>query len=139
MELKATMPLARPPMPPAAAAPVFCKDCMHFNDKVFKDPAKCMAPGTQTISLVYGQQPVTCTEARSERINGVCGREGKLFIQAGGCEVPDPIRHTREPYSKPAPSADNRSSLSNMNRASVQSSAITVATASAEHPGPNTD
>lgn len=68
--------------PPPAAAPVFCKDCVHFNDKVVKSPPVCMAPLAQTISLVYGPQPNGCSDTRSDRKDGACGNAGALFVQA---------------------------------------------------------
>lgn len=73
---------ATPPAAPPAVEPVFCKDCLHFNDNVPKSPPVCMAPQTQTISLVYGPQPNGCSDVRSDRKNGACGHAGKLFAQA---------------------------------------------------------
>lgn len=105
---------ATPPVAPPAVAPVFCKDCVHFNDKVLKSPPVCMAPRAQTISLVYGPQPNGCADARSDGINSSCGNAGKLFTPASQPDVyANAVAVAREPYAKnptpipaPAYSAD---------------------------------
>ena len=85
---------------PPAAAPVFCKDCVHFNDKVIKSPPLCMAPLTQTINLVFGPQPNGCADARRDSINSICGQSGKLFVPASKVEGASAAAGVREPYAK---------------------------------------
>ncbi len=85
---------------PPAAAPVFCKDCVHFNDKVIKSPPLCMAPLTQTINLVFGPQPNGCADARRDSINSICGQSGKLFVPASKVEGASAAAGAREPYAK---------------------------------------
>ncbi|WP_219116987.1 hypothetical protein [Janthinobacterium sp. UMAB-56] len=82
MELKADMPLARPPMPPAAE-PVFCKDCLHFATSPARRFPQCTSPDVRLIDLVYGYQPIVCVKARSNNdFAGLCGPSGKLFVKA---------------------------------------------------------
>lgn len=88
---------ATPPVAPPAAVPVFCKDCVHFNDKVAKSPPLCMAPLTQTINLVYGPQPNGCADARR---NSICGKSGELFVLAHTNDAIGAVAATREPYAK---------------------------------------
>ena len=132
---------------PAAKDPVFCKDCRHFISKSRITPPKCAAPGTQTLDLVFGPLMKACWDVRHAA--DLCGIDARLF----DARTPDGVgdfthpgssplaTFNREPYSglSTAPSASNRSSLSRINRASVDNSTITVATASDEVPGPNTD
>lgn len=88
---------ATPPVAPPAAVPVFCKDCVHFNDKVAKSPPLCMAPLTQTINLVYGPQPNGCADARH---NSICGKSGELFVLAHTNDAIGAVAATLEPYAK---------------------------------------
>lgn len=137
MEVRPATPLA----PPPATVPVFCKDCEHFNEAFRSARPVCMAPAARTIDLVRGYLNPDCERARTNSLRGACGTDGRLFVKAGDGEIASTPGTAREPYAglSSAPSADNRSSLSKINLASVQSSAITVATASAEYPEPNTD
>ena len=62
--------------------PVFCKDCKHFSEAAYKDPAACTAQGTKNIDLVHGYMNIYChTERRNPK--GACGPAAKLFAQAG--------------------------------------------------------
>lgn len=91
---------ATPPVAPPAAAPVFCKDCVHFNDKVAKSPPLCMAPLTQTINLVFGPQPNGCADIRRDSINSICGQSGELFVPTSKVEGASAAAGGREPYAK---------------------------------------
>lgn len=66
-----------------AAAPVFCKDCKHYDDTAFKDAPKCLAPQARTINLVRGYQNPPCHKERlATSLGTACGPDGALFLQA---------------------------------------------------------
>lgn len=108
-----------------SSGPVFCKNCQYHERSTYP---RCNAPAVRKVDLVTGYYGPRCDRERSD--TGQCGHEGKLFIARA---------KKTQSGSGPAPSANNLSSLSMINRASVDSSAITVATATSETSAPNTD
>lgn len=102
-------------------SPVFCNQCTYMRGES-RSTMYCTAPESDTTDLVIGIQHSLCVDARSRYRR--CGTRGNLFEK-----LPEP-----ESYI-----SASRSSLSMMNRDSVESSTMTVATASAEKSAPKAD